>query len=220
MSKYTTEVRYICESLATDKSSIDTTIATSRAKIFDFDYPIFDENYRAVLETKFLQHYYTREICCETVGRWKLFLKTALNEIMPKYNYLYAIKELEGFNPLWDTDVWEKHDEEGESHTSGSGSSESDSTSYNLFQDTPQNELSGLDSMKYVTNATKDTGENTSTSSNTADGNTTMGYLRHRWGKLNSNISYAQLIESYARKYRDIDTLIIEELGDLFFGLW
>ena len=52
-------------------------------------FPIFDENYRSVLETKILRHYYTREIGFETVGLWKHYLKTKLNEIMPKYNKLY-----------------------------------------------------------------------------------------------------------------------------------
>lgn len=225
MSKYTTELRFICESACgLDESvgynDIDRVIAIARPSIFDFDYPIFDRAYREVLETKIINHYYTREICCETVGRWKQFLKTAMNEIMPKYNYLYAIKELEDFNPLYDTDVWEKHDEQGESHTTGKGTNQSDSKSYNLFQDTPQNDLSNLDSMKYVTNATKDTNDSSSASTSKADGNTTMDYLKHRWGKLNSNISYAQLMDIYARKYNDVDVLIINELEDLFFGLW
>ena len=56
MSKYTTEVRFICEQYAgLDESvgynDIDEVISKSRAKVFDFNYPIFDEAYRPVLET-------------------------------------------------------------------------------------------------------------------------------------------------------------------------
>ena len=56
MSKYTTEVRYICEHLAGETESVgsdnvDSVIEKSRTKIFDFDFPIYDETYRSVLET-------------------------------------------------------------------------------------------------------------------------------------------------------------------------
>lgn len=94
MSKYTTELRYICESLAgklesEGYSSIDSIIDESRGKIFSFDYPIFDPDYKAGLEKKIIKRYYTREICAETYGRWKLFLESRMNEIMPYYNQLY-----------------------------------------------------------------------------------------------------------------------------------
>lgn len=104
MSKYTTEVRFICEEKAGLEESVGYDnvlgiIEKARPKIFDFSYPIFNENYRPVLETKILMHYYTREICEETVGLWKLRLRSRLNEIMPYYNQLYK-SELIEFDPL------------------------------------------------------------------------------------------------------------------------
>lgn len=110
MSKYTTELRFICETYAGLEESegydkIDEIVANSRAKIFDFSYPIFDEAYRPILETKIIEHFYTREICAETVGRWKLFLKAKMNEIMPYYNKLYESELLmTDINPLRDVD--------------------------------------------------------------------------------------------------------------------
>lgn len=109
MSKYTTEVRYICERAAgleesKGYSDVEQIIQDAAPKIFDFDFPLFDESYRNVLETKILKHYYTREIGFETVGLWKLKLNTKLNEIMPFYNQLYN-SELYKFNPLYDTDL-------------------------------------------------------------------------------------------------------------------
>ena len=109
MSKYTTEVRFICEQYAgLDESAglanVHEVIEKARPKIFDFDFPIFDENYRSVLETKIIKHYYTREIGAETVGLWKFWLETRLNEIMPYYNKLYETTLL-SFNPLFDTDI-------------------------------------------------------------------------------------------------------------------
>ena len=99
MSYYTTEVRYLCESM-TDVPlenfdnlkgvrRIDAIIDSSKGNIFDFEYPIFDEAYRGVLEKKILRHYYTREIGQETFGLFQLFLSDKMNEIMPYYNQLY-----------------------------------------------------------------------------------------------------------------------------------
>lgn len=109
MSKYTTELRFICETEADYNQSqgykkVNEILAAAAPKIFDFDFPIYDENYRLALETKILKHYYTREISEETYGLWKLRLDTTLNEIMPYYNQLYKTAILE-FNPLYDVDV-------------------------------------------------------------------------------------------------------------------
>lgn len=109
MSKYTTEVRFICEQAAgyTESQGYSKTneiIQAAIPKVFDFDFPIFDSDYRNVLCTKILRHYYTREICEETVGLWKFRLETRLNEIMPYYNKLYK-SELIDFNPLYDTEL-------------------------------------------------------------------------------------------------------------------
>ena len=65
MSKYTTEVRFLCESLTGHTDSvgyddIDSVIEDALPIIFSFDFPIFDEEYRTVLETKIIRHYYTR----------------------------------------------------------------------------------------------------------------------------------------------------------------
>lgn len=106
MSKYTTEVRFICENYAglqDSTSNYRDVIEKSRAKVFDFDFPIYDESYRSVLETKILKHFYTREIGFETVGLWKLWMDKRLNEIMPYYNQLYKSATLE-FNPFYDFD--------------------------------------------------------------------------------------------------------------------
>ena len=71
MSKYTTEVRYLCEHASgleesVGYNSVNTVITNAIPHIFDFDFPIFDETYRSILERKILKHYYTREICEES----------------------------------------------------------------------------------------------------------------------------------------------------------
>lgn len=212
MSKYTTEVRYICESLAGKTESagfddIDDIIEAAIPHIFSFDFPIFDENYREVICTKILRHYYTREIGLETYGLWKLKLQTKLNEIMPYYNKLYQ-SELYKFNPLYDTNlttintgsrtgentninkengVTTEHD--ARTNTS-SGSRNADSkmsnvnsenetdnnskTTRDLYSDTPQGALTGVENESYLTNARKitDSGNASKLKNNVETGST------------------------------------------------
>ena len=113
MSTYTTELRYILESYAglnssTEYPSIDNVIEKARTKLFDFNYPIFDEQYRSHLESLICLHYYRREIGFETVGLFKMYLERTMKEIMPYYNQLYNSQLLK-FNPFYDVDLTRDH---------------------------------------------------------------------------------------------------------------
>ena len=279
MSKYTTELRFICETSAglTDSEGYTSTkeiIEKSRKKIFDFDYPIFDENYRSVLETKIIKHYYTREIGAETVGLWKFWLNERMNRIMPYYNQLYK-SELLDFNPLYDTDITtdsnrkEKHEEnttdsnvrtdnlassntrtddlktsnEHEDHDTDSGTNDS----LQAYSDTPQNGLTGVTNLNYLTNATKNTGSDSNTHNNdgsyetkstgtqtnaatqtgtvsdsgtgTKNYDNVNDYLEHVKGKRGSE-SYAKMLQEYRKTFLNIDQMVINSLSDLFMGVW
>ena len=145
MSVYTTEVRYICETEAGLKDSVglndvESVIEESESKIFN-DYPIFDEEYRSVLNKKILMHYYTREICEETVGLWKLRLHSKMNEIMPYYNQLYRSELLE-FNPLYDVDLKREHDVVGNTSRVDSEEVEQNRNENNVSMSNVSNERS------------------------------------------------------------------------------
>lgn len=227
MSKYTTEVRFICESKSGLENSsgadnVDEVIAGAWNKIFTSKAPFFDENYRSVLCQKILKHYYLREICCETVGVWKLWMNERLETIMPYYNQLYN-SELIKFNPLYDVDITRKHDRtidgteehNGETSDTSKGTrditnngtkdvtdngtknitnagtrkvtgtdkaketiandttttAKSDETKKDLYSDTPQGAITGLENENYLTNARKIT-DNVS-SGGTEKGNST-----------------------------------------------
>lgn len=353
MSKYTTEIRYICESNApvtvyrrttyyianqtyyvkegteyvvadpqptirTDfdeniyyikvtytqsvgYDDIDRVIESGRNYIFDFDYPIFDENYKSVLETKIIKHYYTREISEESVGLWKLRLNDKMNIIMPYYNKLYESELLE-FNPLYDVDLTrtqirenegneitsrsdrenvegdnvrartETNERTNESATENISAQNSENNSdgsssgtrWDLYSDTPQGGVVGIDnattsvgSNAYLTNARKLTDEeeheehatgaaesvssgtaNESTSANneaneignytsertgSSDGVRALSsmedYIEHITGK-QGTMSYSKMLEEFRKTFLNIDKMVINELSDLFFGLW
>lgn len=255
MSKYTTEVRFICETasgLGESKgyADVDTIITNAIPKIFTFTFPIFDENYRTVLEKKILKHFYTREICEETVGLWKLRLDAKLNEIMPYYNKLYNSELLE-FNPLYTANLTRKKKTDYDSNrnenenindtsssnrtttgtstntgkvdstnsgtSTGTGNGTSNNTTTDLYSDTPQGALSGVEAETYLTNARKisDSGSTSSTTNNsnsstgkvesTENGNTsgtdnstgTYGRTRGNTDALTSTEDYLETVIGY-----------------------
>lgn len=219
MSKYTTEVRYICESYAGVEESvgygdIDSIIEKSIEKVFDFNFPIFDESYRKVLQTKILKHYWTREIGGESVGLWKHWLNTRLNEIMPYYNKLYEIESFK-FNPLHDTDITRTH--KGSGKNTGNAQSSTNGEMWDKVSDTPQGSVQGLEEDEYLTKATKNTNKNIS--QNNTEVNTTDEYVEKVTGK-QGTASYSSLIKGYRDILMNIDMKIINELSDLFMNIW
>lgn len=173
MSKYTTEVRYVCEQKAglvesVGFSGVEEVLEKSWDKVITSRVKMFDEEYRKVLYKKILKHYYTREIGAESVGLWQLWMNTKLEEVMPYYNQLYE-SELIKIEPLRNVDYSRTYDKKGvgskqetgrvdststdsgSSERSGSASESRDST--DLYSDTPQGGITGLKEMKYLTNA-------------------------------------------------------------------
>ena len=211
MSMYTTELRFICENYAgltesTGYSNVEQVIAGALPKLFDFDFPIFDEDYRTVLETKIVKHYYTREISEETVGLWKLRLNAKMNEIMPYYNKLYTAWASE-FNPLYDTDITTQHTLDNESSQTTTGKST------DRFSDTPQGSLQNIEDNTYLSSANINDTNATGTSTSSDE------YLEKITGKRGS-ASYSEMLDKYRDALINIDVMIIDDLADLFFKLW
>lgn len=253
MSKYTTEVRFICENSAGLSKSegadnVDSILEKCWNKVFNFDFPIFDENYRQVLCRKILKHYYTREIAHETVGRWKLALNAKLNEIMPYYNQLYKSELLE-FNPFYDVDLTRSREGSGTSNRTSnnretnsgtsknvsSGSGTSNTNTLNRFSDTPQNSMDtqGIADSVPLTTVTKVNEDNTTTNtstdtltrddSKTGNGteniNSTDKYIETVKGKQGTE-NYSSLLKKFRETFLNIDMMIIEDCSDCFFTLW
>lgn len=239
MSKYTTEVRFICESKSGLTESegcdnVDEVLENSWNKIFTTTCTFFDETYRNVLCKKILKHYYLREIGAETAGVWKLWMNTKLEEIMPYYNQLYRSALLE-FDPLKDYSVERTHkrtgvnDKTGNTDTSenSNGNSSVNSTERELFSDTPQGGLNGLENETYLTNATKRTSEQSSNSTVTNKSgtdytesvNSTEDYTEKVAGKV-SGTSYSKMLNEFRETMLNIDMKVINEFEELFFGLW
>ena len=251
MAKYTVELREICESYVSPRTlDVEKIVDVARSKIFSFDYPIFDESYKPILEKKILLHNYTREISHETYGLWKLKLNTKLNEIMPFYNQLYESELLE-FNPFYDTELNRTYDRKNEESGTTSANTKGSSKSVNIgsnnsiqddfdnsldvYSDTPQGSVANLESGTYLSNARKlkndggSTIENTSNETNDSSSDVeNLGsrditnleeFLESVKGKQGGK-SYSELLKEFRKTFINIDLMIIEELGEMFFTLW
>lgn len=236
MSKYTTQVRFICETSAnltesTGFNDIESVLDKSWSKIFS-NFPIFDEKYRAELCKKILRHYYTREICCETVGRWKLFLSDKMNNIMPYYNQLYQ-SELLKIQPLVSVDRSVSHQGRGretkitKSNATNTNSSRTDGSTdtWSYYSDTPQGGINGLDSNDYLTNATHNTGtDGTNSTVNGATSGNETGEGTREDMYVDKVLGYegnqSEMLLKFRETFLNIDMMIIDELKDLFFTLY
>lgn len=223
MSKYTIELRFLCENLSglsesKGYNSIAEIIEKSRRKIFSFDYPIYDATYKSVLETKFIKHFYTREISEETFGLWQLRLDEFMNLKMPYYNKLYAAIA-EEFNPFWDTNLTTTSNRDTKGSASGSATSKGSGSDYTLYSDTPQGGINGLDQEKYLTNATKNKLGTQQDSSSKQNSTSTDEYLERKFGKA-GGMPYYQMLKDYADKIISVDEALLDEAEKLFIGIW
>lgn len=242
MSRYTTQVRFICESKAGYLESqgydkVNEIISAARTAIFDFDYPLFDPDYKEHFETMILRHFYTREIGYETYGLWHLKFWDKICMIMPYYNKMYESALLQ-FNPLYDVDLETTHSGDATGTTadseniSNSKTTSDSNTRWDLFSDTPQggidvitNDHDGVADNTYLTDARKIT--------DNGSGSETGAIARQKAGNMSSTdrfidkvvgkrggMTYSNMIKEFRQTFLKIDEMVCEELEPLFFGLW
>lgn len=213
-------------------------ILTLQKNNFNFglqNYPIFDESYRETLNNNILNYYLESEIGVETAELFKRLLNNRMALIMPKYNKMYlAQDELLENGILGNVHLTETLERETDSTSSqedsgtGSQTGSSTATNKNLYQDTPQGQISmqTLDAQNvYATNVTLDNNTNSSTvtdtSSSTRDftNNGTENYVKTIIGN-NGRKYNVDVFNDLVSKLKNIDMLIINELQDLFMGVF
>lgn len=173
--------------------------------LFDPDdkYPIWDEKHRPILEKKILDHYAMQQIGFETFGRFKHEVNTRMREIMPFYVELYWTTQFE-YNPIENYAMTEEFEDtassEGTSKVNG----------LETFHDTPQTNISNLDT--HLTSATKN--ENSGESEGKSQS-------KHKgWRKGNIGVTTSQqMIQQERDLIINIDKMIIDDLQILFLGV-
>lgn len=245
MSKYTMQLRYLCEMKAgytESTGSYLTVIDKAYRKIIQPETRLFDTAYEPVLYKKILKHYYFDEIAHETAAKFIMRLNTKLDEILPYYNQLYASAALE-FNPFYDVDYKREGNKEDnntvdstrtdnlQSKRTDNLANSTDSTTTSLYSDTPEGSLSGVNNETYLTTANKDivdlNGTNTGTQTINNTGNQKNNdkihnineYFEHVYGKMGT-ADYSGLLIKFRETFLNIDMMIIDELRPLFMGVY
>ena len=180
---------------------------------FDFnlqEYPIFDENYRETLNNNILYYYYEDEIGVETPELFKIYLNRTLNRIMPYYNNLYQAQI-----KLLNEGVFNNVNLKEQSTRDINSTNNSTNKGKGLYQDTPQGniDMTEFENQHYATNLTMNSNQDTNT------GNSTDDYVRTIIGN-NGNRYPIELLKEVTNNLMNIDNLIINELEDLFMGIY
>lgn len=208
-----------------------TTIRNLMDNNFDFglkDYPIFDEEYRIILNNKILMHYYMDEIGFETAGLFKVYLNNKMNEIMPYYNELYKKQKDLLLNFDKTTNLTETFTRDNTTDTNTKSNSTSSNTasgsSKNVYQDTPMGNITEQDIDNYDHASSQEFNKNQNTSSIEDNSNLTgkatslENYIRTKTGN-NGRLYGIEILKMIKNNYMNIDEMVINELQDLFMGI-
>jgi hypothetical protein len=222
--QYTISVRWIVESYSQETPDIttDQKIAIALPKIFNFDFPIYDESYRSTFEDKLIRHFYFHEINITSIGRWKFMLREKLNLIMPVYNKMYEAVAIK-YDPLIDTQMHETYTRNNnltsDSSTNGNVTQKDTSNNSQVYSDLPQTTLHGGD---YATNSTQNEGTANSTQNASQTANATSNnketYEHDNTGF--STRSQQALLMEYYESLRNVDEMVFNELRELFMLIY
>lgn len=235
MSKYTIEVYSL--------------LKDNNFKMFDFDYSFYTDNeiIKSNFENKFLDTYMFHELGQETVMRFKHYLKTKLNNIMPYYKQLYETelrcKDIDFMLNKDLTETFERTnttDKQGQTDNNSSTDITSQDVS-NLTNTTNENNkesyieqglasISVDDKLTGVTNTSNNIEQNNT--SNTTGSNVSQGTSRTIESVSDKEItklisqgnigvtSSAELLDKWRKVIINIDNLIIEECSSLFMQIY
>lgn len=192
--------------------------------IWNFDYDSFYQgDEKKTFEQKVIDHYYFRQIGQETPARFRHYFKTRIREIMPYYKQLYeSVKIMENLDdPFGNVDITETFEQEstGESSDTNTSTTSSNTSSDHRFSNTPQGSISNIDN--YLTEASKDS-SNMDASVEGSGSGSSRGTVRHtltRKGNQGVN-TYAHDMKELRETFINIDMMIINELNDLFLGIY
>lgn len=197
MAQYTMELREIVKTKDIFKS---------------INYDLYNNDYKPVFEEKFIKKYYFREIGCETVGRFLIYLETTLNEIMPYYTQLYKTTTFI-YDPLLNYDLTETITREvlGQNSSTSSTNNNGENRSYDtpitrneVYKKSPSFINESNDSVAYNGSANNKSSEN---------------HQRNTKGNIGV-MSSQDLIKKERDLIINIDTMILEELETLFMQVF
>ena len=165
------------------------------------------------LAKKIVDHYLMREIGFETPYLFQHYVKTTMNEIMEQKLPLIYSASIE-YDPLVNVDYQESFSRGINTAQSDSGSS----SGVTFDSQTPQGQIDKTQVLQGKYASSVNAGENTS--STTSNGATQETYTKNVKGNSGVSATAQKMIEQYRKNIIAIDKDIINELNDLFMGLY
>lgn len=217
MSNYTITLREYIESLSHDgvQRTTKEMIENARAKLFDFNYPIFDEAYRNVFETHFIRFFYVREIGQETFGLFKFHLETWLNINMPYWNKMFS-SELIQYDPLTNTKTSVENTKT--KNVTRNETTTADNFDRQLQSDNPDTRLAltatdGEGVIEYANKIYENNENNKVIGSSTGDEVETFIYSKT--GKIGVQ-SFSKMLVDYRKSLLRVEKQLFDEMQQLF----
>lgn len=181
-------------------------------------YPVFDENYRAILNGKIIDEYYNREIGTETIDNFKLILRKKMDQIMPYFNQLYLSEKIK-YSALDTMSIHSVGTSELEGEEKVKGTNTTNATTKSgaraVGSDFPQTMLAG--NADYASNASDTNSSVDVDSTAEQDSDATNN------SKSNSDTlvtGYQGIASDLVMRYRssliNIDTMVLAELENCF----
>ena len=245
MSNYTTELRWIMEQISinngdgsyADGRTIQEIIASARPVIFNWNYTIdedadIDTIHKQLLETKFLHHYYFQEIAFETVALWQDRLQERWMYLLPKYKELWkavasnTMKWYENFSRHRVVEESISGSTEGSNTGTSETSNSNSTTTKNRFSDTPQGGTNGveIENNLYLTNAAIDNreyeGSYETSNSNSNESSSTSDRGEEETVTGFNGKPLIEVFNYFKDNVFDTDELFLDDLSDLFMGVW
>lgn len=189
------------------------------------NYEIFDETYREKLNSRIKREFWLNEIAHETIDIFIWRLELRMDLIMPRYNRMY-LAELQNTDPLDGgtssnrTRQWGDSSNDGTNTSASNGTGSGTSKGRTVASDTPQTRLAG--NGDYASSLSDASSENSNKSTSTSSGSTNSRshYDNNQSSDSSQRGSKAQMIAQYRQTLINVDNFIIEELRDLFLGIW
>lgn len=210
MSKYTTNFRFLINNGFATRSDIESVF-----KSYDLaDYLTQDEinviNTRGTwnkdkLASKIVDHYLMRDIGFETFEMFSHYAKITMNEIMESKAPLIYSASIK-YDPLVNVDYTETYNASGRSSSNGSGLA--------VNSDTPQGQIN----KQAILNG--EYASSTGATESVSNANDSNEYTKKIKGNSGVSATAQAMVKQYRENIRAIDYEIIEELKQLFLGLF
>lgn len=187
-------------------------------------YPIWPgEGERDKLNGLIFDHYMNREIGMETIDLFQLATRRKMNEIMPPYVALMKTTQLALDDALKTVNLSTISNNTSDQTTNNTGTnqttSDSDSQSRSVNSETPQTMLSPDEDYATAAVDANSQGSATSTASEDSSSDTTAN-LHSDSNTVGYQGSLSDLIQQYRATILNIPVSIINEMGELFMGVW